>query len=318
MFVKNLTQTKYGISNKIKVPSSNQRWLTPDDRDEFFRGGSQSVEIYKKILDDRRARYPDWQQRLTDEAVLIANEIDDKGYYKIEGFWDIDFLNQIRDETYEMIKEADSEKVKFPQDGRHTQIIHPLKNIELTNKMASNEMIQAIATAFLGASPSLGTTNMRLSEADKSENLGTNMFHKDFNSPVRLIKFFTYFNDVTMENGPFTYVESSNRRLPSDPHWSSIHRWPDGAIESLYGADKIINHTASYGDLLIATTNGFHKGLVLEKGERLMLTLNYILHPECGGSGFAGPPQGFHAVTKETYDATPPENQRLYDFTDKV
>ena len=232
--------------------------------------------------------------------------------------WDIDFLEEIREETMRLIGEAHPSKVKYPQEGRHTQIVHPLRNIPLINKMATDERIQAIASAFLGAPPALGTTNLRLSTAERSENIGTNMFHKDFNSPVKLIKFFTYFNDVTLENGPFTYVESSNRQLPSSPNWSVQHRWPDDMIEAIYGKERIIYNTANYGDLLIATTNGFHKGLKLASGSRLMMTLNYVIHPELGGAAFDGPPQTYHTIQETTYNDIAQENQRLYDFMEKV
>lgn len=316
MFVKDLSQTKYGLA--MSSFSKEQAWITPDKTEQFYRGGTRSVEIFKHLQKERGALYPNWREKITEEATKIVAKIEDQGYYKIENFWDTEFLDKVRDVTYEMMQEADPEKVKYPQGGRHTQIVHPLENIELANEMASNAAIQSIATAFLGAPPALGTTNLRLSRAENSENLGTNMFHKDFNSPVRFIKFFTYFNDVTAQTGPFTYVHGSNRQLPSNPRWSVQHRWPDEVIESIYGNSRIVNLTASYGDLLIATTNGFHKGLRLESGERLMLTLNYVIHPEVGGQGFAGPTENLHTVKNSTYEKIAEPNKYLYDFMEKV
>jgi ectoine hydroxylase-related dioxygenase (phytanoyl-CoA dioxygenase family) len=317
MYVKDLSQTKYGVSNVIK-PSANRTWITPNNPDHFYRGGVRSVQIFQSLQEERRQRYPGWDQKITEDAQEIAKVIEQQGYYKIENFWDTAFLDKIRKQTFETMEQNDPTKVKHPQDGRHTQVIHPLENIELTNEMAVNETIQSIATAFLNCPPALGTTNLRLSTAERSTAAGTNMFHKDFNSPIRLIKFFTYFDDVTMKNGPFTYVHGSNRELPSNPHWSSQHRWPDEAIKTLYGADRIKNLTANYGDLLIATTNGFHKGLKLEEGSRLMFTLNYVIHAEVGGSGFAGPPQNLHTVKDSTYQNLDDNNKRLYDFVEKV
>ncbi len=106
--------------------------------------------------------------------------------------------------------------------------------------------------------------------------------------------------------------------LPSKPHWSQQHRWPDETIEAIYGPDRITNLTANYGDLLIATTNGFHKGLRLEEGERLMFTLNYVIHPELGGSGFEGPAQKLHTVKNSRYEQTAESDKYLYDFMEKV
>ena len=316
MYVKDLSQTKYAF-NKVKQ-NQNRVWITPENPEQFYRGGERSVQIFQHLQDERRQRYPNWEQKITEEARKIAGVIEKQGYYKIENFWDTAFLDKIKRQTLETMEENNPKKVKHPQEGRHTQIVHPLENIELANEMAINETIQAIASAFLGCPPALGTSNLRLSTAEKSIDDGTNIFHKDFNSPVRLIKFFTYFNNVTMKNGPFTYVHGSNIQLPSNPHWSTQHRWPDEAIETLYGSDRIMNLTASYGDLLIATTNGFHKGLKLEEGARMMFTLNYVIHPELGGSGFAGPPQDLHTVKNNTYEGIAEGNKYLYDFIEKV
>lgn len=318
MFVKDLSLTQYGINDFVRP--ENQKWITPNESDRFYRGGTRSLEIWEHLRQQRCAKYPKWKERITPQAIEIAAAIQDKGYYKIENFWDTNLLDAIKEQTLKMMSDAPAGKVKYPQDGRHTQVVHPLENIVLANEMIVNKKIQSIASAFLGSPPGLGTTNLRLSTAEKLRGApsGTNLFHKDFNSPVKFIKFFTYFNDVSIDNGPFTYVESSNRELPSTPHWSSQHRWPDDTIEQIYGKERIINNTANYGDLLIATTNGFHKGLKLKTGNRLMLTLNYVIHPELGGSGFSGPPQKMHTVSKETYEQVEPEEQYLYDFMEKV
>tara|TARA_B100000131_G_scaffold319448_1_gene365359 strand:+ start:1845 stop:2840 length:996 start_codon:yes stop_codon:yes gene_type:complete len=331
MFTKNLSQTKYGAAYAAQRVPEQQKWITPQEPDKFYRGGLRSLAIYENLIKERQQKYPQWKELITEEADEIARAVQENGFYKIENFWDTDFLDQIKEQTLNMMANPTPDKVKYPQDGRHTQIVFPLKNIPLTNEMATNKTIQSIATAFFncmpelaqypqhgGCLPALGTTNLRLSEASKSINAGTNMFHKDFNSPIRLIKFFTYFDDVPIEKGPFTYVAGSNRQLPSQPHWSSQHRWPDETIESIYGKDRVTHLTANYGDLLIATTNGFHKGLKLQTGSRLMFTLNYVIHPELGGQAFNGPPQGYHQVLKETFEQIDPSDQHLYDFMDIV
>jgi hypothetical protein len=154
-----------------------------------------------------------------------------------------------------------------------------------------------------------------LSKAEKSIAEGTGLFHRDFNSPVKLIKFFTYLNDVDESNGPLTFVEGSNRQMPSEPHWSTHHRWPTQQIEELYGKERIKHLTANYGDLLIATTIGFHRGLPLKTGQRLMLTLNYVIHSELGGEGIYSAPQAPHWVDAETHESYAGTGlQSLFDF----
>ena len=163
--------------------------------------------------------------------------------------------------------------------------------------------------------PGLGTTNLRLSKVHNLGPSGTNMYHRDFNS-IKFIKFFTYFNDVSEDNGPFTYVESSNTKLPSN--WLQRHRWSDKEIKAIYGENSIKHLTASYGDLIVGSTNGFHKGEMLKKGQRLMLTLNYTTHAELGDPGIYGPPSSRHQILKETYENTKDDKKALYDFIEVV
>ena len=143
------------------------------------------------------------------------------------------------------------------------------------------------------------------------------MFHKDFNSPVKILKFFVYLNDVGLKNGPFTYVEGSNRELPINPHWFKYHRWPDSEIEKVYGKDRIKHLTANYGDLLIATTNGFHKGLKIEEGERTMFTINFLIHPEIEGGDVRTAKNRFY-VEQSRVDSLPNWKRPLADFLIKV
>jgi len=299
--------------------TAEQKWLTPDHAG-FYRGGHPSVYWYNDRVMERRKLYPNWESLRDENKALtaVAHRVAHDGYYKIEDFWNTDLLDQLRDQTLQLMEQNHPDKIKHPQEGRHTQVYMPLLNAPVANQLATDPRILAIATAFLNCFPALGTSNLRLSTAEKSESKGTCMFHRDFNSPVKFIKFFTYLNDVTMENGPFTYVEASNREMPVQPHWSTHHRWPDETIESIYGKDRIKNITANYGDLLIATTVGFHKGLQLQKGSRLMLTLNYLVHPELGGQGIYGPPEQPHQVSMETFKSTKHPESGLYDFMTKV
>ena len=132
MYTKDLSQTKYGINNIVK-PTRERQWVTPDNPDQFYRGGIRSVQIFQSLQEERRKRYPDWEQRITEKAQKIAKVIEEQGYYKIENFWDTDFLDKIRTQTLETMEQSDPKKVKHPQDGRHTQIVHPLENIDLIN-----------------------------------------------------------------------------------------------------------------------------------------------------------------------------------------
>ena len=106
----------------------------------------------------------------------------------------------------------------------------------------------------------------------------TTFFHRDDNSK-NFIKMFFYLNDVDIDGGPFTYVEGShiNRR---EKDWTPGSRWTDEKIASLYGLEKIVHLTGKKGDLIVANTTGFHKGLKCRTKERNMLTINFTTEAE--------------------------------------
>jgi hypothetical protein len=42
--------------------------------------------------------------------------------------------------------------------------------------------------------------------------------------------------------------------------------------------------TANRGDMVIADTNGFHRGTKVRSADRLMLTIDYVIHTEFDGA----------------------------------
>ena len=289
-------------------------WITKDNAN-FYKDATAGVDWYNKQILKRRELYPNWQDLCTGESDEIAEQVANKGYCIIKNFWDLSLLDEIRKETLGIIESSTPEIVRNVQGGRHTQIYMPTKNIPIINSLVLEPRIVSIATSFLNCMPALGTTNLRLSKVHNLGPSGTNMYHRDFNS-IKFIKFFTYFNDVSEDNGPFTYVESSSTKLPSN--WLQRHRWSDKEIKAIYGENSIKHLTASYGDLIVGSTNGFHKGEMLKKGQRLMLTLNYTTHAELGDPGIYGPPSSRHQILKETYENTKDNKKALYDFIEVV
>ena len=289
-------------------------WITKD-YSSFYKDGAAGVEWYNKTVLKRRELYPNWQQLQTSESDKIADEVSSKGYCIVKNFWDLSLLDKLKEESYKIINSNDPKLLQVTAGGRHTQIYMPTKNVPMVGDLALDSRIISIATSFLNCIPGLGTTNLRLSKANNLEPAGTNLYHRDFNS-IKFIKFFTYLNDVSIDGGPFTYVEGSNSKLP--PNWQFRHRWSDEQIEQLYGHQSIKPLTASYGDLIVGTTNGFHKGATLENGDRLMLTLNYTTHVELGDPGIYGPANPKHQILKETYESTQEDKKALYDFMELV
>ena len=138
--------------------------------------------------------------------------------------------------------------------------------------------VQKLVRLLLGNHWAIGGCNLRRNLVTNNAENTVTFFHRDHNSN-NFIKLFFYLNDVTMEGGPFTYVEGSHidRR---ESGWTDGSRWTDEQITGLYGQDKIKHLTANKGDLIVANTTGFHKGLKCKVKERLMLTINFTTEQE--------------------------------------
>tara|TARA_R100000008_G_scaffold85492_1_gene75583 strand:+ start:197 stop:1063 length:867 start_codon:yes stop_codon:yes gene_type:complete len=279
---------------------------------QFYRGGVTAVDFYNDNCLRRRGMY---EYVIKDEYKKIADEVKNNGHSKIENFFDLNMLDKFKSEVATYFDEKIN--TRLVQNDNHVQINEPYLNTKMAFDIATDDRIVNIASAFFNCLPGLGTCNLRKSFVTHNPPSGTNMFHKDFNSPVKILKFFVYLNDVGLKNGPFTYVEGSNRELPINPHWFKYHRWPDSEIEKVYGKDRIKHLTANYGDLLIATTNGFHKGLKIEEGERTMFTINFLIHPEIEGGDVRTAKNRFY-VEQSRVDSLPAWKRPLADFLIKV
>ena len=253
----------------------SQKWVTNKDA-EFYCGGQKAIELYNAKITQRRAKYGNIEKSDLKEYESLINDIETKGYTKIPGFFKKEEIEPIKEEFLAKIEKK--EDIVSVQQESFIQVVEPFLNMETVFHLSIRRDIVDIATAYYKCAPALGTCNMRRSSPLYTKKVGTNLFHRDFNSPVKFIKFFIYLDDVSECHGPFTYVEASNTRMPKD--WNRNHRWSDEEIVKMYGKDSIKRLTANYGDLIIATTNGFHKGEVPVCGNRDMLTLNYVISPE--------------------------------------
>lgn len=276
-------------------------WSNPD--------GVRAVEFYNSCVIERGQKY---NFAKSDKYSPFIEELNNKGHHKVESFFDKDILLTLKDEVNSLIEKDEHVARK---DQRNIVINQPLLNVETAAKIAFDDSLIKIATSFFGCVPAIGTCNLRKSMVNNLPNEGTYLFHRDFNSTVKILKFFFYLNDVSVNNGPFTYVEGSNRKMFNG--WWLKHRWTDDEMSSIYGKDSIKKITANVGDLIMARTNGWHKGQKLLEGDRTMLTINYVVHPEMS-SGISQPPSKRFRIKKEFYDSLPEWKKPVADFLVKV
>jgi len=260
-------------------------WVNwPDPR--AVTKGYENLSKYSEAYITRKQQYPDYQP--SNEAVNVALELEEKGYTKIENFLDTTLIDTLYQKVEEILSDAShhANQSKIAQnDARKTQlysqVFQPFLNVPEILPFVFNDFIVNIAGAYLDCMPLLSTCNLRKSFITNLPEGGTQIYHSDPNSP-RFLKFFVYLNDVDINGGPFCYVEGSHTKKfeINGSNWNQQYNWDLNVINHIYGEDKIKYLTAKKGDLLIADTNGWHRGTKPVNSERTMLTLDYACHPE--------------------------------------
>ena len=289
------------------------KWFNQSDLG-YYRGGAKVIEYFNQNINNRRNKY---DYVIKKDYHNLISSIEQNGYAKIENFYDKETINAFRNEFLSLI--AEGKHTIYVQNNNHIQLKDIFLNSKYALDIATDSRLINIATSFFKCFPGLGTFNLRQSFVNHQPASSTCQFHRDFNSPVKILKFFFYLEDVGLPNGPFTYVEGSNRIVPAKPHWWNDlgHRVSDEQIANIYGVERIKYLTAKAGDLLIATTNGYHKGQKIMQGTREMFTINYLIHPEMDEANPATARARFK-IRKQDYDKLPDWKKPVCDFLIKV
>jgi hypothetical protein len=91
------------------------------------------------------------------------------------------------------------------------------------------------------------------------------IFHRD-SDDIFLVKTFLCLTKIKEDNGPFEFIETSHKR-PWDLNLKNYINKE---------SDLVRTFQADEGDMYIADTNGFHRGRLLSKGCRVLLTVHYV------------------------------------------
>jgi hypothetical protein len=157
----------------------------------------------------------------------------------------------------------------------------------LVQQLMGDESLLAFAQSYFRAAPLFDFVTMWWSTVYSAEpgSQAAQLFHFDFDR-VKWLKFFFYLTDVTEKRGPHCFVRGSHRRgLPgAGPLLARGYaRLNDDEVAAAFGSDKIASITGKAGTIIAVDTRGFHKGLVPESGDRLVLQFQYSIS-EFGGA----------------------------------
>ncbi len=235
------------------------------------RGPGELVR-FNKALSNRRNKFPipsDMQKHNS-----LVQKIKENGYVIIKDAYDTNVLKQLNKEVNSIFEKG--EGVRYKNHPKHFQIVeHAFINCPSSLGPAFNDLLFEIVTQYFECIPLLSNANLRRSYVNSDPDRATQLFHCDPDS-CNFLKCFFYLNDVDMSGGPFLFVEGSH--FKKFDGFSKKHRWSDKEIESKYGKDSFKYLTANVGDMIIANTAGFHRGVKPTKQERTMLTVDFSVH----------------------------------------
>lgn len=180
--------------------------------------------------------------------------------------------------TQKEIKKMSYNKLKKKTNG--VTISNPMVTFPEFISMFSNQNFMEVLYNYYECIPSLTYIKVRKAFANNLPANDTQFFHRDSGS-YKLLKALIYLNDVDINTGPFTYVQKSHLKFDFP---SKKLRFSDKEISKFYESKNIKYLTAKKGDLVLANTTAFHKGLKPKKNDRNICIANFCLHDEVGFS----------------------------------
>lgn len=150
---------------------------------------------------------------------------------------------------------------------------HDVLAIPAVQRLLADESLLAVAQGYLRAAPVQDMVAMWWSVAygEQASSEAAQLFHFDLDR-LRFLKVFVYVTDVDESRGPHVYVRGSHRELPLALR--DDRRYTDAEVAAvLPGQTTTI--IGSAGTVFLADTRGLHKGLPVQRGERLVFQLEY-------------------------------------------
>jgi hypothetical protein len=141
-------------------------------------------------------------------------------------------------------------------------------------ELANAPAILAVAERFLGCRPTIGYLAAWWSYPTGLGAQQAEHFHRDVDD-WKFLKLFVYLSDVGPDEGPHVYVQGSS----ASGKLTKIRRYQDDEIVAAFGDDAVLVNTGKAGDGFFEDTYGFHKGMPVNKGARLIFQAVYSQTP---------------------------------------
>lgn len=220
---------------------------------------------------------------LKDEKIKEhSKELSEQGYTILDNVLDPSLVSKIvaysqQIKCYDPYN--DSDKAVDPLNAPpQTHLAHYKRSDLVSSKeildLANDPGVLKVVQEFLGAKPTISNVNMWWSFGGRKQAEHAQLFHRDMDD-WKFCKLFIYLTDVSEKSGPHIYVRNSSQ----SPKFRKIRRYTDSEIEKAFGKQNVLKFMAPKGSAFIVDTYGFHKGLLPESEDRLLLQVQYSFYP---------------------------------------
>ena len=216
------------------------------------------------------------------------------GYLVKENYLNENLINNLRSElkTIKGYWAGDNFKSKglefFKNKVKTTKFYYTQKELlklKSIQKIILQKNLINLARETLNAEPIISNVVCWHSfPSKKPDEQAAQMWHFDMERP-KWIKFFIYLSDCNSLNGPHSFIIGSHKNdgIPKDLRMHGYKRLDDEIINRNFPKKNLIDIKCEKGSLLIEDTRGLHKGKILQKGKRSMLSIEFT------SSMFGGP-----------------------------
>lgn len=165
-----------------------------------------------------------------------------------------------------------------PQAVRYDFTSQDLLDNPDIQRLLADLSFASVAQAYLGARPSVDVLSMwwHTAYSDKPDEDAAQYYHFDMDRP-KWLKFFIYLTDVNTDTGPHTFVAGSHRTggIADAMLHQGYARLTDEEVEQHYGRQRVVEFGAPRGTIIAEDTRGLHKGKHVQRGDRLILQIQF-------------------------------------------
>ena len=142
-----------------------------------------------------------------------------------------------------------------------------------------DRQVWAIAQAYFGFTPKLVSSRLWWSfrsqgATDADLSVAAQSYHYDLDDWNQL-KIFFYLSDVTVSDGPHSFIAGSHRRKPLRFQMSPFVGRPEREIIAEYGPASLVTMTGPAGSGFAEDSFGYHVGVPILAGPRLIYEVSF-------------------------------------------